>query len=157
MSLDKKFAPDMCGGSFHSPEGVMRPAVSAFLGVLSLVTLSGCSTTDGGGSPVIPLRPAVDAALAVPCQEAAGDKYFMDPDRVVAVSSISAGKNTQVYLKVDTRDALCTVSDKGKVVSLVDTSPKSADQIAAEELKATEAAAGGTIKPEPPVKKKKKS
>jgi hypothetical protein len=155
MPLDKNRAPDMCDGSFCSPEGAMRLAVSAVLGVFAAIGLSGCATS-GGGGPVIPVRPAVDAAVAVPCQEAAGDKYFMDPDRVAAVSSNSVGKSTQVYLKVDTRDALCTVSDKGKVLSLVDTSPKSADQIAAEELKAAEAA-GGTIKPEPPVRKKKKS
>ena len=103
------------------------------------IALSGCTTT-GGGDLVKPVVPAVDAALAVPCQEAAGDKYFMDPERVIAVSSNSAGKNTEVFLKVDTRDALCTLNAKGKVVSLVDTSPKSADQIAAEEAKAAEAA-----------------
>ena len=117
-------------------------SAAAFAGA----ALSGCTTT-GGGELVKPVVPAVDAALAVPCQEAAGDKYFMDPDRVIAVSSNPAGKNTQVFLKVDTRDALCTLNAKGKVVSLVDTSPKSADQIAAEELKAAEAAAGPAKKP----------
>ena len=106
---------------------------------LASAALSGC-TTSGGVVPVKPVVPAVDAALAVPCQEAAGDKYFMDPDRVIAVSSSASGKNNVVVLKVDSRDALCTVNAKGKVVSLVDTSPKSADQIAAEELKAAEAA-----------------
>ena len=126
----------------------MHSAVCAFVGVLSVAGLSACSTT-GGGS-VTPIRPAVDAALAVPCQEAAGDKYFMDPDRVIALSSNPAGKNTEVYLKVDSRDARCTLNAKGKVVSLVDTSPKSADQIAAEELKAAETAAGPVKKPAKP-------
>lgn len=106
---------------------------------LASAALSGC-TTPGGMVPVKPVVPAVDESLAVPCQEAAGDKYFMDPDRVIAVSSSASGKNSVVVLKVDSRDALCTVNAKGKVVSLVDTSPKSADQIAAEELKAAEAA-----------------
>lgn len=105
------------------------------------IAVSGCTTT-GGGELVKPVVPAVDANLAVPCQEAAGDKYFMDPDRVVAVSSSPSGKNTEVVLKVDSRDAICTLNAKGKVVSLVDTSPKSADQIAAEELKAAEASGG---------------
>ncbi len=131
----------------------MRSAVFAFFGVLSVAGLSGCSTT-GGDGPVAPLRPAVDASFAVPCQEAAGDKYFMDPDRVIALSSNPAGKNTDVYLKVDSRDARCTVNAKGKVLSLVDTSPKSADQMAAEELKAAEAAGGAVKKP---VKKPAKS
>ena len=108
----------------------------------------GCTT--GGDGPAVPLRPAVDAALAVPCQEAAGDKYFMDPERVIALSSNPAGKNTDVYLKVDSRDARCTVNAKGKVLSLVDTSPKSADQMAAEELKAAEAAGGAVKKPAKP-------
>lgn len=126
----------------------MRSAVSAFMGVLFVAGLSACSTT--GDGPATPLRPAVDAALAVPCQEAAGDKYFMDPDRVIALSSNPAGKNSEVYLKVDSRDARCTVNAKGKVVSLVDTSPKSADQMAAEELKAAEAAGGAVKKPAKP-------
>ncbi len=123
----------------------MRSTVSAVVGFVSLAGLSACSTT--GDGPAIPLRPAVDASLAVPCQEAAGDKYFMDPARVIALSSNPAGKNTEVYLKVDSRDARCTVNASGKVLSLVDTSPKSADQMAAEELKAAEAAGGAVKKP----------
>ncbi len=132
----------------------MRSAVSVVLGVLSVVGVSACTTT-GGSGPVVPVLPAVDAALAVPCQEAAGDKYFMDADRVIAVSSNSVGANTEVVMKADTRDALCTLNAKGKVVSIVDTSPKSADQIAAEEAKAAEAAAGGPKKADPVMKKKK--
>ena len=128
----------------------MHSAVSVAFGVMSLVSVTGCSTTGEGGGPIASVRPAVDASLAVPCQEAAGDKYFMDPGRVIALSSSPAGKNTDVYLKVDSRDARCTVNAKGKVVSLVDTSPKSADQLAAEDLKATEAAGGKTKKPAKP-------
>ena len=118
----------------------MRSAI-ACLPLLSLFAVSACSTS-GGSVPVRPVVPAVAAEIAVPCQEAAGDKYFMDPDRIIAVSSSPSGNNTAVVLKADSRDALCTLNAKGKVVSLVDTSPKSADQIAAEAAKAAEAAGG---------------
>ncbi len=114
--------------------------------VIFSAALVGCTTT-GDGYSVTPAAPAVDANLAVPCQEAAGEKYFMDPDRVIAVSSNAAGKETQVMLKVDSRDAVCTLNAKGKVTSLVDTSPKSADQLAAEEAKAAEMVAGPVKKP----------
>jgi hypothetical protein len=117
----------------------MRSAI-ACLPLLSLFAVSACSTS-GGSVPVRPIVPAVAAEIAVPCQEAAGDKYFMDPDRIIAVSSSPSGKNTAVVLKADSRDALCTLNAKGKVVSLVDTSPKSADQIAAEAAKAAGTAA----------------
>ena len=110
-------------------------------------------TTGGGSVPVKPIVPAVDAAIAVPCQEAAGEKYFMDPERVIALSSSNDGANTVVVMKADVRDAVCTLNAKGKVLSIVDTTPKSADQIAAEEAKAA-AAAGGAV--EEPVKPKKK-
>lgn len=124
----------------------------AGLATLSIL-VSACSTS-GPSVPVKPIAPAVDPNLAVPCQEAAGEKYFMDPERVVALSSIVEGTNTVVIMKADVRDAVCTINAKGKVVSVVDTTPKSADQIAAEEAKAAEAAAGGTA--EPPAKPKKK-
>lgn len=117
----------------------MRFVISC-LPLVSLLAISACSTT--GYVPVKPVVPTVAADLAVPCQEAAGDKYFMDPERIIAVSSAPAGKNTTVVLKADSRDALCTLNAKGKVVSLVDTSPKSADQIAAEAAKAAEQAGG---------------
>ena len=62
-------------------------------------------------------------------------------------------------MKADVRDALCLVSDKGKVISLTDTTPKSANQIAAEEAAAA-AKAAGTAEPvaeaPKPEKKKKK-
>lgn len=116
--------------------------VTLALFLSAVLAVSACSTT-GDSVPVRPIVPAVAADLAVPCQEAAGDKYFMDPDRVVAVSSAPSGKGATVVLKADSRDALCTINAKGKVVSLIDTSPKSADQLAAEEAKAAEAAGGG--------------
>ena len=118
----------------------MRSAI-ACLPLLSLFAVSACSTS-GGSVPVRTIVPAVAAEIAVPCQEAAGDKYFMDPDRIIAVSSAPSGNNTAVVLKADSRDALCTLNAKGKVVSLVDTSPKSADQIAAEAANAAETAGG---------------
>ncbi len=126
---------------------------SLFFGLVAS-GLSGCTTT-GDAPPVkiIPVVPAVDPAVAVPCQEAAGDKYFMDPDRVVAVSSSSQGGSTVDIMKADVRDAVCTLNAKGKVVSLVDTTPKSADQIAAEEAKAL---AGDKPVVETPAPKKKK-
>jgi hypothetical protein len=116
-------------------------SVLTCLPLLSVFALSACAIS-GGSVPVRPIIPAVAAEIAVPCQEAAGDKYFMDPDRIIAVSSSPSGNNTAVVLKADSRDALCTLNSKGKVVSLVDTSPKSADQIAAEAAKAAEAAGG---------------
>lgn len=96
----------------------------------------------------------VDNDIAVVCQEAAGDKYFMDPGLVTAISSYKDGANTVVVLKVDTRDALCTLNAKNKVISVVDTSPKSADQMAAEAQKAADIASGKV--PATPVSKKVK-
>jgi hypothetical protein len=127
--------------------------VSAILLTAVASGLAGCTTTGDTPIRVVPVVPAVDAALAVPCQEAAGDKYFMDPDRVVAISSSPVGANTVVVMKADVRDAACTVNAKGKVVSLVDTTPKSADQTAADEARAL---AGDQPAAETPAPKKKK-
>ena len=71
--------------------------------------------------------------LAQACINSAANKYFL-PTRVIkAVDSRKPGDgSTQVILKVDLRDAVCTVSAGGVVKSVIDTSPKSADQIAAE-------------------------
>ena len=149
------------------------PAVSFVVAVT--LGLSGCVTTapkDGilvgpedsadvsrpigglfGGSSA-PVMSRVDNDIAVACQEAAGDKYFMDSGLVTAISSSKDGGNTVVVLKVDTRDALCTLNAKNKVISVVDTSPKSADQIAAEEQRAADIASGKV--PAKPVAKKAK-
>ena len=105
------------------------------------------------GTPA-PMVSHVDNDIAVACQEAAGDKYFMDSGLVTAISSSKDGGNTVVVLKVDTRDALCTLNAKNKVISVVDTSPKSADQTAAEEQKAADIASGKV--PAKPVAKKVK-
>lgn len=117
----------------------------------------GVSRPIGGlfsGTPK-PVVSQVDNDIAVACQEAAGDKYFMDSGLVTAMSSSKNGGNTVVVLKVDTRDALCTLNAKNKVLSVVDTSPKSADQMAAEEQKAADIASG-KVPAKPAVKKVKK-
>ncbi|RCS24391.1 hypothetical protein DUT91_08950 [Phyllobacterium salinisoli] len=112
-----------------------------------LAPLGACAITSGEPSstssrPTInplprfmpqPLRTQVDPELARPCIAAAADKYFLPESAISAVDSRSAGDNTAVSLKVDLRTALCTVSSSGTVRSVVDTSPKSADQAAAEE------------------------
>ncbi len=105
----------------------------------------------GGSAPIVS---QVDNDVAVACQEAAGDKYFMDSGLVTAISSSKDGSNTVVVLKVDSRDALCTLNGKNKVISIIDTSPKSADQMAAEEQRAADIASGKV--PTKPVAKKVK-
>lgn len=124
-----------------------------------LVPLAACSTTsEPNMRPTImptfaPVRPPVDAALADPCISAAASKYFLTENHITAVDAepIGGGVN-QVRLRADIRDAMCTVTDKGKVRSIVDTMPKSADQVAAEEA----AAAKKTAVQAAPVQKSKK-
>ncbi|MBA8878401.1 hypothetical protein [Phyllobacterium myrsinacearum] len=125
-----------------------------------LVPLAACSTTgEPSAGPTFatfsPVRPPVSSALAEPCIAAAANKYVLSERNIRAVDerAVGAGVN-EVSLKVDIRDALCTVTDKGKVRSVVDTMPKSADQVAAEEAAATKKAAGGTA--DTPVKKSRK-
>ncbi|MDQ0999387.1 hypothetical protein QFZ34_004569 [Phyllobacterium ifriqiyense] len=124
-----------------------------------LIPLAACSTTsEPNMRPTImptfaPVRPPVDAALADPCISAAASKYFLTENHITAVDAepIGGGVN-QVRLRADIRDAMCTVTDKGKVRSIVDTMPKSADQVAAEEA----AAAKKTAAQAAPVQKSKK-
>ncbi|MHC1548717.1 hypothetical protein [Phyllobacterium sp. K27] len=126
-----------------------------------LVPLAACSTTsEPNMRPTIlptfaPVRPPVDAALADPCIAAAASKYFLTERHITAVDAqpIGGGVN-QVRLRADIRDAMCTVTDKGTVRSVVDTMPKSADQVAAEEAAAAKKASGQS---EPVRKPKKKS
>ncbi|WP_176073622.1 hypothetical protein [Brucella intermedia] len=75
----------------------------------------------------------VDPALAQPCITAAANKYFL-PERVISAvnSRPGAAGGTDVDLKVDLRTAVCQLTAKGGVRAVIDTSPKSADQIAAE-------------------------
>ncbi|MGH6762873.1 MAG: hypothetical protein ACRECW_14935 [Phyllobacterium sp.] len=106
-----------------------------------------CTISSPGSAPKfiapIQIRPSVPASLADPCAEAAAQKYFMSSDRVVAIDTRPAGAGfTNVVLKVDSRDAVCTISDKGVVRSVIDTSPMSADQAAAEAAAAAKAPKG---------------
>ncbi|MEK1851501.1 MAG: hypothetical protein AAAC48_06330 [Phyllobacterium sp.] len=128
-----------------------------------LIPLAACSTT---GVPTMmptiptfaPVRPPVNSALAEPCISAAATKYFLSESNIKAVDveAVGGGVN-QVRLKADLRDAMCTVTDKGKVRSIVDTMPKSADQVAAEEAAAQKAANPAAATPAPVKKSKKKS
>ncbi len=79
-----------------------------------------------------PVR-SVDYALAQPCITAAANKYFLPEKAISAVDSRpGANGGTDVDLKVDLRTAVCSLTANGGVRSVVDTSPKSADQVAAE-------------------------
>lgn len=124
-----------------------------------VLAISGCTTTKTTTStdqttttanPIAKLASltpsrSVDPELAKACANSAANKYFL-PTRVInAVDSRKAADgSTQVILKVDLRDAVCTVSPSGVVKSVVDTSPKSADQIAAEAQAAKDAATKST-------------
>jgi hypothetical protein len=128
--------------------------------LLAGLCLSGCQFPATGPirSLAIPAPAPVDPAVGDPCTEAAMAKYFIGPERVTLLGANPQGSSTAVRMKADVRDALCVVSDKGKVISLTDTTPKSANQIAAEEAAAL-AKENGTaqpvVDPKPVVKKKK--
>lgn len=80
---------------------------------------------------------------------------MLSENNIKAVDERAVGSGiNEVSLKVDIRDALCTVTDKGKVRSVVDTMPKSADQVAAEEAAANKKAAGPATAPAKKSKKK---
>nr|WP_245581947.1 hypothetical protein [Phyllobacterium phragmitis] len=130
-----------------------------------LAPLAACAITSGEPSSrpsinplprILPqsMRSQVDPELARPCISAAADKYFLPESVISAVDSRPAGANTAVVLRVDLRDALCTVSSSGTVRSVVDTSPKSADQAAADEAARKREAAESA---KPAAKRKKKS
>lgn len=95
-----------------------------------------------------PVR-SVDYALAQPCITSAANKYFLPEHAIKAVDSRpGANGGTDVDLKVDLRTAVCHVNANGGVRAVVDTSPKSADQVAAEAAaaKATPVAAAAPKK-----------
>lgn len=129
--------------------------------VFAGIALSACQIPSAGPirSLAIPAPAPVDPAVGDPCIEAAMAKYFIGPERVTLLGASPQGASTAVRMKADVRDALCLVSDKGKVVSLTDTTPKSANQIAAEEAAAAAKEAGTAAPaveaPKPVVKKKK--
>jgi hypothetical protein len=130
--------------------------------VFAGLALCACQIPSSGPirSLAVPAPAPVDPAVGDPCTEAAMAKYFIGPERVTLLGASPQGGSTAVRLKADTRDALCLVSAKGNVTSLTDTTPKSANQIAAEEAAAA-AKAAGTAEPAAeapkPVKKKKKA
>lgn len=103
----------------------------AGLAIMGAAGLAAC-TTDGGGMAPQASSPAIDPTLATACANAASAKYFVAPERARAISAEKKGGVYEVTMKVDTRDALCTVTSAGSVSSLVDTTPMSADQLAAE-------------------------
>ena len=129
--------------------------------VFAGIALSACQIPSAGPirSLAIPAPAPVDPAVGDPCIEAAMAKYFIGPERVTLLGASPQGASTAVRMKADVRDALCLVSDKGKVVSLTDTTPKSANQIAAEEAAAAAKETGASkliVKgPTQPKKRKK--
>lgn len=79
-------------------------------------------------------RSNVDSSLANPCITAAANRYYIPEKVISAVDSRSGGGgNTEVILKVDSRDVVCSISANGAVRSISDVSPMSADQRAANE------------------------
>ena len=112
----------------------MHVAIRTALAALAIIGAAGLAacTTDGGGMAPQASAPAVEPTLAAACANAASQKYFVAPERARAVSAEKKNGAYEVTMKVDTRDALCSVTSKGSVTSVVDVTPKSADQIAAE-------------------------
>jgi hypothetical protein len=139
----------------------MKKLLGALTAILLAASLSGCQIPSSGPirSLAIPAPAPVDPVVGDPCTEAAMAKYFIGPERVTLLGASPQGSSTAVRMKADVRDALCLVSDKGKVISLTDTTPKSANQIAAEEAAAAAKEAGtaepAVVAPKPVVKKKK--
>jgi hypothetical protein len=128
--------------------------------VFAGLALSACQIPSSAPirSLAIPAPAPVDPAVGDPCIEAAMAKYFIGPERVTLLGASRDGASTAVRMKADVRDALCLVSDAGKVISLTDTTPKSANQMAAEEAAALAKAnetAEPVAEPKPVVKKKK--
>lgn len=87
-----------------------------------------------------PMTKYVAPSLADPCIVAAANKYFL-PEKVISAVDTrpGAGGGTDVIMKVDLRSAVCSVNAKGSVRSVVDTTPMSADQAAANAAAAAEA------------------
>ena len=133
----------------------MQKSLIASSFIVLLAGLAGCETSGPTAAPVAaaPVPVVIDPAIGNPCTEAAMAKYFIAQDRVVLLSATPQAGATSVVMKADTRDAVCVVNTKGKVVTITDTTPKSANQIAAEEAAAT--AAANPVEPAKIVKKKK--
>lgn len=110
----------------------MRAVLTAsfLIGISTIV--AGCTTTDSGNTGNL-FGGYVNPDMARACVNTGANKYYMPTNAIRAVNSqkLSNG-STQVTMKVDARDAICTISASGNVISFVDTTPKSADQVAAE-------------------------
>lgn len=106
--------------------------------------VSGSSTSSGLFAPVTKY---VEPSLADPCIVAAANKYFL-PEKVIRAvdKRPGAGGATDVILKVDLRSAVCSVTAKGTVRSVIDTTPMSADQAAANAAAAAKEAANKAAK-----------
>lgn len=119
-----------------------------FLAVLAPV-LAACNTTgpssSGSKSSQMPISQSstsgrfltpvkqVDPELSEPCIVAAANKYFLPVHVIRAVDTRSgASGGTDVVMQVDLRSAVCQVSSSGVVRNVIDTTPMSADQAAAE-------------------------
>jgi len=96
------------------------------------LALAGCETTGSTGRAAVSSR-HVDSDMAHACIIAAANRYYL-PTRVIsAVDSRSqVDSSTQIIMRVDLRSAVCTINASGSVRSVIDTTPKSADQVAAE-------------------------
>ncbi|MGU3577212.1 hypothetical protein ACLBWZ_17010 [Brucellaceae bacterium C25G] len=104
--------------------------------------ISGSASTSGFFAPAAKY---VEPSLANPCIVAAANKYFL-PEKVISAVDTRPGSagGTDVILKVDLRSAVCSVNAKGSVRSVVDTTPMSADQAAANAAAAAAAKASAT-------------
>lgn len=109
--------------------------------IFSAGVLGGCvSTTENGSGPTVKpfaAKPTLTTPAAQACINAAANKYYLPAKVIKATDSAKAQDGSNVItLKVDLRDARCVISPNGSVRSVVDTSPKSADQIEAEKAAA---------------------
>lgn len=106
--------------------------MSLIFAVIPLV-LAGCISGGMRGGAAISVAPD----MAEACVIASANKYYL-PTRVIKAVSAqkAAGGATKVIMKVDLRDAVCTIDASGAVHSVVDTTGKSADQMKAEQMAA---------------------
>jgi len=112
---------------------------SFYLGVLCFV-LTACDPSSGtqmraSRSPVP--KSNVAPQLANACEIAAANKYYL-PRRVIHAYHATAAQDGTITVKIkaDLREAVCNVSASGTIRSVIDVSPKSADQLASEQAAA---------------------
>lgn len=114
---------------------------SLFVALTGVISLTGCVTNQtkstGSSVPQFSAARSVDPVMAKACIISAANKYYL-PTRVIHAADTQKGVDgsTVIRLKVDIRDALCSITKSGTVRSVVDVSPKSDDQIEAEKLAA---------------------